>query len=63
MAIRDKTVLVTGANRGIGQALAAEALARQGVSLPPDSDLKWEINLRKEGHYGKVSEIYTGISR
>ena len=28
MTIRDKTVLVTGANRGIGQALAAEALAR-----------------------------------
>jgi NAD(P)-dependent dehydrogenase (short-subunit alcohol dehydrogenase family) len=28
MAIRDKAVLVTGANRGIGQALAAEALAR-----------------------------------
>jgi NAD(P)-dependent dehydrogenase (short-subunit alcohol dehydrogenase family) len=26
--IKDKTVLVTGANRGIGQALAAEALAR-----------------------------------
>ena len=28
MAIKDKTVLVTGANRGIGRALAAEALAR-----------------------------------
>src|ERR1022692_611624 len=28
MTIKDKTVLVTGANRGIGQALAAEALAR-----------------------------------
>jgi NAD(P)-dependent dehydrogenase (short-subunit alcohol dehydrogenase family) len=28
MTISDKTVLVTGANRGIGQALAAEALAR-----------------------------------
>jgi NAD(P)-dependent dehydrogenase (short-subunit alcohol dehydrogenase family) len=28
MTIDDKTVLVTGANRGIGQALAAEALAR-----------------------------------
>ena len=28
MTLRDKTVLVTGANRGIGQALAAEALAR-----------------------------------
>ena len=28
MSIKDKTVLVTGANRGIGQALAAEALAR-----------------------------------
>lgn len=28
MTIADKTVLVTGANRGIGQALAAEALAR-----------------------------------
>jgi len=28
MTIEDKTVLVTGANRGIGQALAAEALAR-----------------------------------
>ncbi|HVD90520.1 MAG TPA: SDR family NAD(P)-dependent oxidoreductase [Jatrophihabitantaceae bacterium] len=28
MTIRDKAVLVTGANRGIGQALAAEALAR-----------------------------------
>jgi hypothetical protein len=34
----------------------------QGVSLPPDSDLKWEISLRKEGHYGKVSEVYPGIS-
>ena len=28
MTIADKTVLVTGANRGIGQALTAEALAR-----------------------------------
>jgi NAD(P)-dependent dehydrogenase (short-subunit alcohol dehydrogenase family) len=28
MSIKNKTVLVTGANRGIGQALAAEALAR-----------------------------------
>ena len=28
MTIKDKTVLVTGANRGIGQALVAEALAR-----------------------------------
>jgi NAD(P)-dependent dehydrogenase (short-subunit alcohol dehydrogenase family) len=28
MAIADKTVLVTGANRGIGQALVAEALSR-----------------------------------
>jgi len=28
VTIKDKTVLVTGANRGIGQALAAEALAR-----------------------------------
>jgi NAD(P)-dependent dehydrogenase (short-subunit alcohol dehydrogenase family) len=28
MTTKDKTVLVTGANRGIGQALAAEALAR-----------------------------------
>jgi NAD(P)-dependent dehydrogenase (short-subunit alcohol dehydrogenase family) len=28
MTVKDKTVLVTGANRGIGQALAAEALAR-----------------------------------
>jgi NAD(P)-dependent dehydrogenase (short-subunit alcohol dehydrogenase family) len=28
MTVRNKTVLVTGANRGIGQALAAEALAR-----------------------------------
>jgi NAD(P)-dependent dehydrogenase (short-subunit alcohol dehydrogenase family) len=26
MTVKDKTVLVTGANRGIGQALAAEAL-------------------------------------
>ena len=28
MAIADKTVLVTGANRGIGQALVADALRR-----------------------------------
>jgi NAD(P)-dependent dehydrogenase (short-subunit alcohol dehydrogenase family) len=28
MSIADKTILVTGANRGIGQALVAEALAR-----------------------------------
>jgi NAD(P)-dependent dehydrogenase (short-subunit alcohol dehydrogenase family) len=28
MTIEGKTILVTGANRGIGQALAAEALAR-----------------------------------
>jgi NAD(P)-dependent dehydrogenase (short-subunit alcohol dehydrogenase family) len=28
MTVEDKTVLVTGANRGIGQALATEALAR-----------------------------------
>ena len=28
MTITDKTVLVTGANRGIGQALVAEALNR-----------------------------------
>jgi transposase len=24
---------------------------------PPDSDLKWEIYSRKEGHYGKVSKF------
>lgn len=28
MTVRDRTILVTGANRGIGQALATEALAR-----------------------------------
>jgi NAD(P)-dependent dehydrogenase (short-subunit alcohol dehydrogenase family) len=28
MTIADKTVLVTGANRGIGQALGADALRR-----------------------------------
>jgi NAD(P)-dependent dehydrogenase (short-subunit alcohol dehydrogenase family) len=28
MTITGKTILVTGANRGIGQALAEEALAR-----------------------------------
>lgn len=28
MTVNDKAVLVTGANRGLGQALAAEALAR-----------------------------------
>src|SRR5438874_4013269 len=28
MTIADKTILVTGANRGIGRALVAEALAR-----------------------------------
>ena len=28
MTIADKTILVTGANRGIGQALVAEALSR-----------------------------------
>jgi len=28
MTMKDATVLVTGANRGIGQALAVEALAR-----------------------------------
>jgi NAD(P)-dependent dehydrogenase (short-subunit alcohol dehydrogenase family) len=28
MTVKDKVILVTGANRGIGQALAAEALAR-----------------------------------
>lgn len=33
MTIKDKTVLVTGANRGIGRALAAEALARGAKRL------------------------------
>ena len=28
MTIADKTILVTGANRGIGRALVAEALSR-----------------------------------
>ena len=30
MSIKDKTVLVTGANRGIGQALTAEAAVGPG---------------------------------
>jgi NAD(P)-dependent dehydrogenase (short-subunit alcohol dehydrogenase family) len=32
MTVADKTVLVTGASRGIGRALAAEALARNARS-------------------------------
>ena len=35
MTIEGKTVLVTGANRGIGQALAAAPLARGAPASPP----------------------------
>ena len=41
MTIKDKAVLVTGANRGIGQALAAEALARGAKRVMPAPASRW----------------------
>ena len=41
MAITGKAVLVTGANRGIGQALAAEALARGAKRVYAAPDSRW----------------------
>ena len=41
MTIEGKTVLVTGANRGIGQALAAEALRRAPAGCMPARASCW----------------------
>ena len=41
MTITDKTVLVTGANRGIGQALVDEALAEARSGSTPGRASRW----------------------
>jgi NAD(P)-dependent dehydrogenase (short-subunit alcohol dehydrogenase family) len=41
MTVEDEAVLVTGANRGLGQALATEALARGAKRVLPARSSHW----------------------
>ena len=41
MTTTDKTVLVTGASRGIGQALVEEALRRERAGCTPGPGARW----------------------
>jgi NAD(P)-dependent dehydrogenase (short-subunit alcohol dehydrogenase family) len=61
MSIKDKTVLVTGASRGIGQALTAEALARAySVSKAAAFSLTQSLRALVAGHGVRVHAVLPG---
>jgi NAD(P)-dependent dehydrogenase (short-subunit alcohol dehydrogenase family) len=71
MTVRDKAVLVTGANRGLGQALVPEALARgarrvyagarEPLAHPDDRVTPLRLNALVAGQGGRVHAVLAGL--
>jgi short-subunit dehydrogenase len=59
MTITDKTVLVTGANRGIGQALVAEVHAV--LTGPTDTDMVRDLDIPKASPESVARAILDGV--
>jgi len=68
MTVADRAVLVTGANRGIGQALVEEAAGR-GVSVhavlsgPVDTDMNRGFDIPKASPESVARAIFDGVER
>jgi NAD(P)-dependent dehydrogenase (short-subunit alcohol dehydrogenase family) len=60
MKIADSTVLVTGANRGLGRALVAEALKRGAKQI---TDMTKNLNIPKASPESAARAILDGVER